>query len=61
MIRRWIVQAWNAMRGYGWDKIGDTYVPRPGTCPRPLCCDWSVRACIRNGACGCNEKYKARP
>ena len=53
----------NALQGcgYSWrdpDGYGKTICTWRGTCPRPLRNDWSARACIKAGDCGCDEQSK---
>ena len=64
-VVRWLIELWNNLRGYGFDWIetpgtpaGGYVEPRPGTCPRPLRNDWSAKACIKAGDCGCDEATK---
>lgn len=55
-IPHWILWLWNRARGYGYVRREDgCWHPRPGTCPAAILDDWSARACIRAGHCGCNE------
>lgn len=58
---------WNALHGHGYsmrwytDTTGRSYrslTPWRGTCPRPLTNDWSAKACVKAGNCGCDEREK---
>ncbi len=53
-----IERAWNWLRGYRFYWQNGTMECSPGTCPYPVRCDWSVKACIKAGYCGCDEKDK---
>ena len=55
----------NALRGYGFsmrtytDLSGREFhslTPWCGTCPYPTRHNWSARACILAGDCGCDER-----
>ena len=55
----------NWWRGLGivWIKTpgtpaGGYFEIRPGTCPYPIRDDWSAKACIKAGDCGCDERDK---
>ena len=57
----------NALQGCGfsWIKTPGTtasgyIMPWRRTCPYPLRHDWSARACIKAGDCGCDEKDKRK-
>lgn len=62
-MKRWIIEQWNALRGYRFFWVETPGSPAggyidftPGTCPYPLLKDWSVKACNKAGLCGCNER-----
>jgi hypothetical protein len=64
-VSRWLERLWNALRGHGFSRVQTPGTPaggyiRPwrGTCPYPIRADWSARACIAAGDCGCDEKDK---
>lgn len=52
----------NALQGCGYhwrrSKNDSVMIIWPRTCPRPLRNDWSARACIKAGDCGCDEQCK---
>ena len=56
VARFWLLRAWNALRGYGFGWEDGALTPRRGTCPYPTRKDWSARACIKAGDCGCDEQ-----
>jgi hypothetical protein len=60
-----VVRFWNWIRGYRFFWVETPGSPAgghidftPGTCPYPLRNDWSAKACIRAGDCGCDERCK---
>jgi len=55
-VKRWLIEKWNALRGYGFYFADGALQIKPGTCPYPLRNDWSVKACIKAGDCGCDER-----
>ena len=64
-IRFWLLRVLNALQGCGfsWGYLDDgiphkTIIPWRGTCPYPLRNDWSARACIKAGDCGCDERER---
>ena len=54
-VRHWLILIWNALGGYGFSWRDGTITPWRGTCPYPLCPDWSAKRCIAEGNCGCDE------
>ena len=61
--RFWFWRILNALQGcgYSWIKTpgspaGGYVMPWKGTCPHAIRNDWSARACIKSGDCGCDEK-----
>ena len=62
-IRFWLLRLLNALQGCGFswsdpDGRGKTIIPWRGTCPYPLRNDWSAKACIKAGDCGCDERER---
>jgi hypothetical protein len=65
-VSKWIERFYNAIRGYGfyWVRTNDGssaggYIEvKEGTCPHPVQFDWSAKACIKAGLCGCHERVK---
>lgn len=55
MIRMWFWRIVNSLHGCGFSMRDGALHPWRGTCPYPLRNDWSIRACIKAGDCGCNE------
>lgn len=53
-----LIEFWNGLRGYGFTWVGRELTPLPGTCPYHLSNDWSVKRCLKNGTCGCDESLK---
>jgi hypothetical protein len=53
---------YNWIRGYGFywarDEHGWYMEIKEGTCPYPVQFDWSAKACIKAGECGCDEREK---
>jgi hypothetical protein len=65
-ILRWLARVYNGIRGYGFywvetpgSPAGKYLAIKPGTCPYPLRLDWSAKACIKAGDCGCDEGCRA--
>lgn len=52
-MRFFIIRAWNWIRGYRFFWKDGALECTEGTCPYPLLNDWSVKACVRAGKCGC--------
>lgn len=59
--KRAAIFAYNWVRGYRFFWVADGH-PSGGyfdmtekTCPYPVLNDWSVRACVRAGHCGCSK------
>ena len=63
-IRFWLLRVLNALQGCGFSWVSmhpgesPTIVPWRGTCPYPLRKDWSAKACIKAGDCGCDERER---
>lgn len=57
-MMRFLIEWWNALRGYGFDLRDGTFEPRTGTCPAPLSHDWSEKRCIKDGNCGCSIRAR---
>ena len=67
-MRILLLRILNALQGCGfsWVKTpgspaGGYIRPWRGTCPYPLRSNWSARACIKAGDCGCDERSKYVP
>jgi hypothetical protein len=48
-------RAANWVRGLGFYWADGALEAKPGACPYPIHPDWSVRRCVRMGACGCER------
>ena len=62
-MRFWFWRILNALQGCGvtFSRLPSgnlTYSPWRRTCPYPLRNDWSAKACIKAGDCGCDEQSK---
>lgn len=61
-MRRWIEVAFNWLQGcrFFWAPGGYLDMTEK-CCPYPLRFDWSVKACVKAGDCGCIKGCSATP
>jgi hypothetical protein len=66
-LRYYAMVAYNWLQGCRFFWVPDNH-PAGGyfdmtekTCPYPLRFDWSVRACVKAGDCGCSKGVKHSP
>lgn len=64
-LRYYAAVAFNWLQGcrFFWatDKHGRYMDMTEKCCPYPLRFDWSAKACIKAGDCGCSKRYERRP